>query len=164
MQDLVSAIDTLLQDIHGQLPGNAREARCRPRTPLAHCRLSTEQIRHRILQLTLIIAASINQGSINAYFLRRSIFSTLIKVRTASPGFYRGQSHSSKCVTRLQFIMSPLTGKYTYEATLLLGILANFRKYESRNPYLIRIEDLVEEGVMQRIEFTANVALIRVRK
>jgi hypothetical protein len=32
---------------------------------------------------------------------------------------------------------------------MVLGILANFRKYEARNPYLVRVEDLVDEGVMK---------------
>lgn len=38
-------------------------------------------IRHKTLQLALSIVSAINQGSINAYFLRRDLFSTLAGVR-----------------------------------------------------------------------------------
>ncbi|ORY91636.1 hypothetical protein BCR35DRAFT_328230 [Leucosporidium creatinivorum] len=103
--DLVSAIDLTLQDVYA---------------PTA--------LRHRTLQLALVIVSSINQGSITAYFLRRDLFSTLVN-----------------------FMTDDATAPFAFESTLLLGLLANFRKYEARNPYGVRIEDFVEEGVMSRI-------------
>lgn len=45
----------------------------------------------------------------------------------------------------------PSTSPFTFESVLLLSLLANFRKYEARNPYLVRIEDFVDEVVMSRI-------------
>ena len=61
-----------------------------------------------------------------AFFLRRDLFSTLVK-----------------------FMSDPATSPFAFESALLLGLLANFRKYEARNPYLVRIEDFVDEVVMR---------------
>lgn len=105
MQDLVSAIDIILQDTS-----------------------SRTELRHRTLQLAIVLVSSINQGSINAYLLRRDLFSTLTK-----------------------FISDPSTTPFTFESTLLLGLLSNFRKLEARNPYLARIEDFVDDLVMRQI-------------
>lgn len=102
-QDLVSAIDLALQD---------------RKTPTA--------LRHRALQLALVVVSTVGQGSLVAYFLRRDLFSTLVS-----------------------FIADEETKPFAFEATLLLGLLANYRKCEARNPYGVRIEDFVEEGVME---------------
>lgn len=72
-----------------------------------------------------MIVSTVSQGSLNAYFLRRDLFSTLVS-----------------------FIANEDTKQFAFESTLLLGLLANFRKSEARNPYGVRIEDFVEEGVM----------------
>ena len=39
----------------------------------------------------------------------------------------------------------------TFEAFLLLGLLANYNKFEYRNPYRIRLEDFVNESVIQKV-------------
>ena len=38
-----------------------------------------------------------------------------------------------------------------YKPYLLLGLLANYNKFEFRNPYRLRLEDFVNEGVIQKI-------------
>lgn len=83
-------------------------------------------LRHRALQLALVVVSTVGQGSLVAYFLRRDLFSTLVS-----------------------FIADAETKPFAFEATLLLGLLANYRKCEARNPYGVRIEDFVEEGVME---------------
>ncbi|KAL8290109.1 hypothetical protein RQP46_003048 [Phenoliferia psychrophenolica] len=103
--DLVSSIDLILQETS-----------------------YPTELRHRTLQLAVVLVTSINQGSVNAFFLRRDLFSTLVK-----------------------FMSDPATSPFAFESALLLGLLANFRKYEARNPYLVRIEDFVDEVVMRRI-------------
>lgn len=45
----------------------------------------------------------------------------------------------------------PATSPFAFESALLLGLLANFKRYESRNPYLVRLGDLVSEPVMDNI-------------
>ncbi|GAA5923501.1 hypothetical protein JCM3775_000407 [Rhodotorula graminis] len=115
--DFVSAIDLTLQDSQVPLP-----------------------VRHRTLQLALVVVASVNQGALGAFFLRRDLFSTLVS-----------------------FIADRETQHFTFEATLLLGLLANYHKAESRNPYGVRIEDFVEEGVMERIIDVASTVCLRAR-
>lgn len=39
------------------------------------------ELKERTLALTLLFVTSINQGSVNSYFLRRDFFSSVIKVR-----------------------------------------------------------------------------------
>jgi hypothetical protein len=57
--DFVTGIDSILQ--HAESPPNLKE---------------------KTMALLLLMVASINQGSVNAYFLRRDLFSSVIKVRT----------------------------------------------------------------------------------
>ncbi|GAA5918518.1 hypothetical protein JCM6882_001364 [Rhodosporidiobolus microsporus] len=115
--DLVATIDSTLQDTLTPVP-----------------------LRHRVLQLALVIVASVNQGALNAYFLRRDLFSTLVT-----------------------FIADEETKQFAFESVLLLGLLANYRKNEARNPYGVRIEDFVEEGVMARIVDVVETACESIR-
>lgn len=39
------------------------------------------ELKERTLALTLLFVTSINQGSVNSYFLRRDLFSNVVKVR-----------------------------------------------------------------------------------
>ncbi|MBW0489600.1 hypothetical protein O181_029315 [Austropuccinia psidii MF-1] len=86
------------------------------------------KIRHRTLQLALSVVSGINQASINAYFLRRDLFNTIASL-----------------------IANPQTISLTFDSVLLLGLLANFKRFDSRNPYLLRMEDYVDEQAMERI-------------
>jgi len=80
---------------------------------------------------------SISQLSPGAYFLRRDLFtsiSTLIK--------------------------SPDTERFTFEAILLLSILANFHKSDAAklNPYLLRIKETDDKDLMRKICWASNYA------
>jgi hypothetical protein len=46
-----------------------------------------------------------------------------------------------------------------FDSVLLLDLLANFRRFESRNPYLVRMEDYVDEKAMERIVSLSILAL-----
>ncbi|BGP31189.1 hypothetical protein JCM10296v2_002953 [Rhodotorula toruloides] len=97
-------------------------------------------VRHRVLQLALTLVASANQSPLTSYFLRRDLFSTLVA-----------------------FIADDSTKQFAFESALLLGLLANYRKSEARNPYVVRIQDLVEEGVMERIIDVVSTVCSRAR-
>ena len=50
-----------------------------------------------------------------------------------------------------QYIQDCELSSSTFEAFLLLGLLANYNKFEYRNPYRTRLEDFVNESTIQRI-------------
>lgn len=60
----------------------------------------------------------------------------------------------------LQVITSPDTERYTFEAALLLALLANFHKSDAAklNPYLKRITEAKDAGLMQKITWASNFA------
>ncbi|KAF7979433.1 hypothetical protein HWV62_42574 [Athelia sp. TMB] len=80
---------------------------------------------------------SIGQLSPGAYFLRRNLFPSIIA-----------------------FIKEKETGRFTFEAVLLLGVLANFHKFEAArlNPYLLQIKSFEDEEAMYKIAWAANFA------
>jgi hypothetical protein len=97
-----------------------------------------EALRHQVLQLAVVFTCSINQLSPGAYFLRRDLFPCIAKV-----------------------ITSPDTQRFTFEASLLLSILANFHKSDAAklNPYLQRIGATQDTELMRKICWAAGFAL-----
>ncbi|KIK49428.1 hypothetical protein CY34DRAFT_69321 [Suillus luteus UH-Slu-Lm8-n1] len=97
-----------------------------------------EALRHQVLQLAVVFTCSISQLSPGAYFLRRDLFPCIAKV-----------------------ITSPDTQRFTFEASLLLSILANFHKSDAAklNPYLQRIRDTQDTELMRKICWAAGFAL-----
>ncbi|CAB4429276.1 unnamed protein product [Rhizophagus irregularis] len=89
------------------------------------------KVQHEALRLAIVIVCgntNINQNSINEYFIKNDIFDPLI-----------------------QLIISPKTSHMAYEAIMLLDILANYNKHESRNPYLTKLIDIKGEAVFEKI-------------
>ncbi|RGB43093.1 hypothetical protein C1646_681681 [Rhizophagus diaphanus] len=89
------------------------------------------EVQHEALRLAIVIVCgntNINQNSINEYFIKNDIFDPLI-----------------------QLIISPKTSHMAYEAIMLLDILANYNKHESRNPYLTKLIDIKGEAVFEKI-------------
>ncbi|KAG1885479.1 hypothetical protein F4604DRAFT_103814 [Suillus subluteus] len=97
-----------------------------------------EALRHQVLQLAVVFTCSISQLSPGAYFLRRDLFPCIAKV-----------------------ITSPDTQRFTFEALLLLSILANFHKSDAAklNPYLQRIRDTQDTELMRKICWATGFAL-----
>lgn len=95
-----------------------------------------------------MLVTSINQGSVNGALVSNLVYSTnraLPDPICTSAFFLRRDLFS----TLVKFMSDPATSPFAFESALLLGLLANFRKYEARNPYLVRIEDFVDEVVMR---------------
>lgn len=99
---------------------------------------ASEALRHQVLQLAVVFMCSISQLSPGAYFLRRDLFPCIAKV-----------------------ITSPDTQRFTFEASLLLSILANFHKSDAArlNSYLQRIRDTQDTELMRKICWAAGFAL-----
>ncbi|KAF5368476.1 hypothetical protein D9758_002263 [Tetrapyrgos nigripes] len=95
-------------------------------------------VRHQALQLALIFMCGVGQLSPGAYFLRKDLYPSLVL-----------------------FIKSPETDQYTFEAVLLLAILANFHKSDAAklNPYLKRIRETNDRDLMGKICWASNFAL-----
>lgn len=51
----------------------------------------------------------------------------------------------------VQFISDSETTSSAFEPFTLLGLLANYNKFESQNPYRLRLDDFVNEGTIQKI-------------
>ncbi|KAL0068683.1 hypothetical protein AAF712_004399 [Marasmius tenuissimus] len=97
-----------------------------------------EHVQHQALQLALVFMCGVGQLSPGAYFLRKDLFPSLVS-----------------------FMKAPETERYTFEACLLLAILANFHKSDAAklNPYLQRIKDTDDAELMRKIYWAANFAL-----
>lgn len=97
---------------------------------LDHCirHESSLQLREYGLQLALTMVSGANQGPLNVYFMQRDLFVSIVEV-----------------------INDPRTIHLTHKATVLLGLLLNYNKFEMRNPYVTRIADYVNDTVMKRI-------------
>lgn len=51
----------------------------------------------------------------------------------------------------VQFVHESDTPMQIFEPFLLLGILANYNKFEIQNPYQLRLDDFVNESSIQKI-------------
>jgi hypothetical protein len=112
-------------------------------------------VRHQALQLALIFMCGVGQLSPGAYFLRVDLFPSLVLVRASVMMVVRCLNYHR------QFIKSPETEQYTFEAVLLLAILANFHKSDAArlNPYLHRIRETHDRDLMDKICWASNFAL-----
>ena len=92
----------------------------------------------KTLHLTLLFVCGINQGALGAFFQRKDLFNSLIKL-----------------------ISNPSTSSLTYESTLLIGVLANYHKSRAQNlnRYLRRVRDFVETDVMKKIILITSTGL-----
>ncbi|KAF9459825.1 hypothetical protein BDZ94DRAFT_989519 [Collybia nuda] len=95
-------------------------------------------VRHQALQTALIYMCGIGQLSPGAYFLRRDLFPSIAI-----------------------FIKSRATEQFAFEAILLQAILANFHKSDAArlNPYLKRIKDTRDEGLLRKVCWASSFAL-----
>ncbi|KAI9065925.1 hypothetical protein FKP32DRAFT_1623459 [Trametes sanguinea] len=100
-------------------------------------------LRHEVLQMAVIFVCGISQLSPGAYFLRHDLFPCIVTT-----------------------ITSPETEQYTFEAALLLALLANFHKSDAAklNPYLRCIRETTNEEMMHKICWAANFAAAAVVK
>ncbi|KAI0715416.1 hypothetical protein C8Q76DRAFT_618158 [Earliella scabrosa] len=104
---------------------------------------ASASLRHEVLQLAVIFVCGISQLSPGAYFLRHDLFPCIVTTVT-----------------------SPDTEQFTFEAVLLLALLANFHKSDAAklNPYLRRIRETEDEDFMRMTCWAANFAASAVVK
>ena len=86
------------------------------------------EIRQKATDTALALTAGAYQTSLVSYFSYRDLFPALMKY--------------------VQDSESPIA---IFKAFLLLGLLANYNKFEFRNPYRARLEDFVNQSNIQKI-------------
>ncbi|KAL8799552.1 MAG: hypothetical protein Q9200_007512 [Gallowayella weberi] len=89
---------------------------------------SSVEIRRKAIGVAIVLIAGAYQTSLVSYFTHRDLFPCLMKsIQDAEDPFQ------------------------VFEPFLLLGLLANYNKFEFRNPYRLRLEDFVNETAIQKI-------------
>ncbi|KAI7817659.1 hypothetical protein BC939DRAFT_465180 [Gamsiella multidivaricata] len=94
---------------------------------------SDEPLKLQVVALRLAIALAcgndnVNKNTLNEYFMQKDIFPSLIK-----------------------FFVMVDSVDLAFEAMALLGLLANYNKYEIQNPYLASLAALKDEAVLQKM-------------
>lgn len=91
--------------------------------------------------MALTVTSGAYQTSLLTYFIQRDLFPAIIKFIQESDGLDR--------------IAEPFT---------LLGLLANYNKFEFQNPYQLRLIDFVNEDTIQKIVQSTGRACQRLRQ
>ncbi|EGS23406.1 uncharacterized protein CTHT_0000950 [Thermochaetoides thermophila DSM 1495] len=94
----------------------------------------TADLQHRAIEVALAVTSGAYQTSLLSYFIQRDLFQAIINCI---------QSH-------ILFSPSP-SGPRISPAFMLLGLLANYNKFEFQNPYQMRLADFVNERVIRGI-------------
>ena len=63
----------------------------------------------------------------------------------------------------VQFVSDSDTPERVFEPLLLLGLLANYNKFEIQNPYQLRLNDFVNEATIQKLVKSIGVTCARIR-
>lgn len=85
-------------------------------------------IRQKSIEVALSVIAGAYQTSLLSYFTHRDLFPSLMK-----------------------FILESDSHSRVFEPFVLLGLLANYNKFEFQNSYRLRLEDFVNETAIQKI-------------
>lgn len=85
-------------------------------------------IRQKAIEVALSLTSGAYQTTLLSYFTHRDLFPSLMKF-----------IHDSDVTSR------------AFEPFTLLGLLANYNKFEFQNPYRLRLDDFVNEITIQRI-------------
>ncbi|KAI7895712.1 uncharacterized protein EV154DRAFT_494685 [Mucor mucedo] len=94
--------------------------------------LEQDELRHLVLQLALVMSAgsdNVNQNGLNGYFMTNDLSKTLFKILA--------EQETDQNDTR--------------DIVMLLGMLSNYNKYESRNPYLIHLTNCKQTQALENI-------------
>ncbi|MCJ1356743.1 MAG: hypothetical protein MMC33_006738 [Icmadophila ericetorum] len=87
-------------------------------------------VRRKAIEVALTLASGAYQTSLVSYFTHRDLFPALMK-----------------------YMQDSEINSFAFEPFLLLGLLANYNKFEYRNPYRLRLEDFVNEAITHRIVY-----------
>lgn len=89
---------------------------------------TTVELRQTAVQVVLSITSGAYQTSLLTYFIHRDLFPAIMKLIQESDSPAR--------------VLEPFT---------LIGLLANYNKFEFQNPYQLRLNDFVNEAAIQKV-------------
>ncbi|KJK82130.1 hypothetical protein H634G_02323 [Metarhizium anisopliae BRIP 53293] len=84
-------------------------------------------VRHKAIEVLLAVTAGAYQTSLLTYMIQRDLFPAVMK-----------------------FVQDSETPGQVLEPFILLGLLANYNKFEFQNPYQLRFNDFVNEETIQK--------------
>jgi hypothetical protein len=101
-------------------------------------------IRQKAIEVALAVVSGAYQTSLLSYFTHRDLFPSLMKVCYSYT--MAGLNSNPR-----KYIQDSDTTSRAFEPFTLLGLLANYNKFEFQNPYRLRLDDFVNEGTIQKI-------------
>ncbi|EPS45022.1 hypothetical protein H072_1046 [Dactylellina haptotyla CBS 200.50] len=101
----------------------------------------TVDVRYKSVHVALVTACGAFNTGLLSYFTHRDLFPALMK-----------------------FINDPATSSMSFEPFVLLGVLANYNKFEIQNSYQLRLADFVNDASMKQIVYTIGAAATRCRE
>ncbi|KAI1434953.1 hypothetical protein GGR50DRAFT_356600 [Xylaria sp. CBS 124048] len=100
----------------------------------------TLEIRQRAVEVVLSITSGAYQTTLLTYFIQRDLFPAIMK-----------------------FIQDSDSPERALEPFVLLGLLANYNKFEFQNPYQLRLNDFINEIAIQKVVRCVGQACNRLR-
>ncbi|KAK4185032.1 hypothetical protein QBC35DRAFT_504612 [Podospora australis] len=98
----------------------------------------TADLQQRAVEVALAVASGAYQTSLLTYFIQRDLFPAIISCIQ----YQSSAAASTSAATTKGSITPPF---------MLLGLLANYNKFEFQNPYQMRLNDFVNEKVIKDI-------------
>ncbi|KAK3984310.1 hypothetical protein QBC44DRAFT_337215 [Cladorrhinum sp. PSN332] len=148
-------VDTVLTEFVGQLEQFIRNGRVRPGSggccPNLIGHKGQEQgtpcsyrgdLQQGAVEVALAVTSGAYQTSLLTYFIQRDLFPAIINCITSSV---------------------PATEERIPKPFMLLGLLANYNKFEFQNPYQLRLNDFVNEQVIKRVVQSVGQTCLRLR-
>ncbi|RAH71586.1 ARMH3 family protein [Aspergillus aculeatinus CBS 121060] len=110
-----------------------------------------DNVDHAIFNFVAVLDGIIRNGK--TYALRLQAIKTAIAM---TAGAYKTSlvsylTHRDLFPSIMKFVQESETPVQVFEPFLLLGLLANYNKFEMQNPYQLRLDDFVNEASIQKI-------------
>jgi hypothetical protein len=109
----------------------------------------TVELRQKAVEVALSVTSGAYQTSLLTYLIQRDMFPSLTKVRLLWCGKHSYDLAPS--LTSRQLIQDASSRPQIFNPFTLIGLLANYNKFEFQNPYQLRLNDFVNEDTIQKV-------------
>ena len=143
LDDVDHAISNFVAVLDGIIR-NGSSCKC-PRLIIeSHLLTALDDLRLKAIRTAIAMTGGAYKTSLVSYFTHRDLFPSLMKV-CFHPDI---PIYKLTCIKFIQEIDTPMQ---VFEPFALLGLLANYNKFEFQNPYQLRLDDFVNESSIQKI-------------